>query len=64
MRRPSDREENTAFAESRLQDADIIKEMRDFSGYRMIQEAGSSILSRANQFSGLLLQLLKQINIV
>ncbi len=30
----------------------------------MIQEAGSSILSRANQFSGLLLQLLKQINIV
>lgn len=52
-------EENTASAESQLRDTDIAKEMMDFSNYRIIQEAGSSMLSQANQSSGLILQLLK-----
>lgn len=43
------KEENMQAAESRIRDADIAKEMVDFSGLNIIQQAGQSVLAQANQ---------------
>ena len=41
--------ENTQAAESRLRDADLAKEMVDFSKHAVIEQAAQSMLAQANQ---------------
>lgn len=53
------KEENTAAAESLIRDTDIAKEMVQYSGNNIVQQAGISILSQANQSSQMILQLLQ-----
>lgn len=51
--------ENLQAAESRIRDADISKEMMDFSNLSIIQQAGQSILAQANQSRNAMLALLQ-----
>lgn len=53
------KEENTQAAESRIRDADISKEMMEFSALSIIQQAGQSILAQANQSRNAMLTLLQ-----
>ena len=50
--------ENTAAAESRIRDADIAEEMVQYSNGQILMQAGTSVLSQANQQSQLILSLL------
>ena len=50
--------ENTAAAESRIRDADIAEEMVQYSNGQILMQAGTSMLSQANQQSQLILGLL------
>lgn len=51
--------ENTTAAESRLRDADMAKEMTNFSLVNILQQAGISMLSQANQSTQSVLSLLQ-----
>ena len=42
-------EENTQAAESRLRDADMAKEMLDYSKHNILEQAGQAMLTQANQ---------------
>lgn len=53
------KEENTAAAESLIRDTDIAKEMVKYSGNHIVEQAGISILSQANQSAQMILQLLQ-----
>lgn len=50
--------ENTTEAESRIRDADIAKEMVDYSNSQILMQAGASVLSQANHQSEMILSLL------
>ncbi len=50
--------ENTTAAESRIRDTDIAKEMVEYSNNQILMQAGTSMLSQANQHSQLILSLL------
>lgn len=50
--------ENTTAAESRIRDADIAKEMVEYSNNQILMQAGASMLAQANQHSQMLLSLL------
>lgn len=50
--------ENTTAAESRIRDADIAKEMVEYSNNQILMQAGTSMLAQANQHSQLILSLL------
>lgn len=50
--------ENLQAAESRIRDADISKEMMDFSNLSIIQQAGQAVLAQANQSRNAMLTLL------
>lgn len=50
--------ENLQAAESRIRDADISKEMVDFSNLSIIQQAGQAVLAQANQSRNAMLALL------
>lgn len=50
--------ENTTAAESRIRDADIAKEMVEYSNNQILMQAGTSMLAQANQHSQLILNLL------
>lgn len=50
--------ENTTAAESRIRDADIAKEMVEYSNNQILMQAGTSMLTQANQHSQLILNLL------
>lgn len=52
------KEENTQAAESRIRDADISKEMVEFSNQSIIQQAGQAVLAQANQSRNAMLALL------
>jgi flagellin len=52
-------EENTTAAESRIRDTDIATEMVDYSNNNILEQAGVSVLSQANQSAQLILQLLQ-----
>lgn len=50
--------ENTQSAESKLRDADMAKEMLDYSKHSILEQAGQALLAQANQSSQGVLQLL------
>ena len=50
--------ENTTAAESRVRDTDIAKEMVRYSNNQILMQAGTSVLSQANQHSEMILSLL------
>lgn len=52
------KEENLTSAESRIRDTDVAREMVDFSNNNILQQAGISMLSQANQSNQLALSLL------
>jgi len=52
--------ENLTAAKSRIEDADMALEMSDFVKYSILQQAGTSMLSKANQLPQSVLQLLQQ----
>lgn len=52
------KEENTQAAESRIRDADISKEMVEFSNLSILQQAGQAIMAQARQNAQLALQML------
>lgn len=52
--------ENTTTSESLIRDSDIAEEMVEFSVNRILLQAGTSMLSQANQQSSLLLSLLEE----
>ena len=49
--------ENTTAAESQIRDADIAEEMVGYSNSQILMQAGSSVLSQANQSSQMILSL-------
>ena len=51
--------ENTQAAESRLRDADMAKEMVDYSLTQLLSQAGQSMLAQANQSNQNVLSLLQ-----
>ena len=51
-------EENTQAAESRIRDADISKEMVEFSNLNILQQAGQAVMAQAQQNAQLAMQLL------
>jgi flagellin-like hook-associated protein FlgL len=51
--------ENLTASESRIRDTDIAKEMVEYSNNNILQQAGVSVLSQANQSAQLILQLLQ-----
>ena len=51
--------ENTQAGESRIRDTDMSKEMIEFSKHSILEQAGSSMLSQANQKSQMILSLLQ-----
>jgi flagellin-like hook-associated protein FlgL len=51
--------ENMSSAESVIRDTDIAKEMVDFSNNNILEQAGVSVLSQANQSAQMMLQLLQ-----
>lgn len=51
-------QENTQAAESRLRDSDVALEMMKFFNQNILQQAGTSMLSQANQSNQLALSLL------
>ena len=52
-------EENTQAAESRIRDADIADLMMEYSINNIIMQAGTSMLTQANQSSQSILELLQ-----
>ncbi|MDE6387348.1 MAG: hypothetical protein K2L82_06010 [Lachnospiraceae bacterium] len=52
-------EENTQYAESVIRDADIADEMMEYSINNILSQAGTSMLTQANQQSSTVLQLLQ-----
>lgn len=50
--------ENTTAAESQIRDADIAEEMVGYSNSQILMQAGTSVLSQANQSSQMILSLL------
>lgn len=52
--------ENLTAAKSRIEDVDMALEMSDFVKYNILQQAGMSMLSKANQLPQTVLQLLQQ----
>lgn len=52
------KEENTQAAESRIRDADISKEMVEFSNLNILQQAGQAVMAQAQQNAQLAMQLL------
>lgn len=52
-------EENAQAAESRIRDADMAAEMVNHSKHSILQQAGQSMLSQANQMPNGVLQLLQ-----
>lgn len=51
--------ENLIAAESRIRDADIAKEMMNFTKYLMLTQVGQAVLAQANQIPQGMLQLLR-----
>ena len=51
--------ENLSSAESRIRDTDMAKEMMRFSASQVLQQAGISMLSQANQLPAAILKLLQ-----
>lgn len=51
--------ENLTSAESRIRDADMAKEMTDFTKYNIINQSATAMLAQANQLPQGILQLLK-----
>ena len=51
--------ENTTAAESRIRDTDMAKEMVQYSNLNILSQAGTSMLSQANQKSQMILSLLQ-----
>jgi len=51
--------ENTTAAESRIRDADMAKEMMEFSRQNILEQVTQSMLSQANQSSQGVLSLLQ-----
>lgn len=51
--------ENTTASESRIRDTDIAEEMVAYSNHNILLQAGTSMLSQANQYSELIMQLLR-----
>ncbi|MBQ9504174.1 MAG: hypothetical protein IJU93_04110 [Lachnospiraceae bacterium] len=51
--------ENTTAAESRIRDTDMASEMVRFSNYNVLQQAGQSMLTQANQSRDYILSLLQ-----
>jgi flagellin len=52
-------EENMAAAESRIRDADVAKEMMDFTKLNILNQSSQAMLSQANQLPNAVLQLLR-----
>ncbi len=52
--------ENLTAAKSRIEDADMALEMSEFVKYSILQQAGTAMLSKANQLPQSVLQLLQQ----
>ena len=52
-------EENLTAANSRIQDVDMASEMVNFTKLQVLQQAGTAMLSQANQIPQSVLQLLK-----
>ena len=50
--------ENTTAAESQIRDADIAEEMVGYSNSQILMQAGTSMLTQANQSSHMILSLL------
>ena len=50
--------ENTTAAESQIRDADIAEEMVGYSNSQILMQAGTSMLTQANQSSQMILSLL------
>lgn len=55
----SNAHENTTAAESRIRDTDIAKTMVDYSNQNILEQAGASMLTQANQQPNFILQLLQ-----
>ena len=51
--------ENVQAAESRIRDADLAKEMVEFSKHKMLEQVGESMISQANQSKQGILNLLQ-----
>lgn len=51
--------ENTQAAESRIRDTDMAKESVEYNKHSILQQAGSSVLTQANQSPYGVLQLLQ-----
>ena len=45
---------------SRIEDADMAKEITDYTKYNVLQQAATSVLSQANQIPQMALQLLQK----
>jgi flagellin len=54
---------NMQSSESRIRDADMAKEMMDFTKLNILSQAGNSMLSQANQLPQNVLSLLQQLKI-
>lgn len=52
--------ENLTAAKSRIEDLDMAKEMSEFTKLNILQQAGTSMLSQANQLPQTVLQLLQR----
>jgi flagellin len=52
-------QENLVSAESRIRDVDMAKEMVEFTKSQILQQAGTSMLSQANQAPQSVLSLLR-----
>ena len=53
-------EQNMTSALSRIEDADMAKEITDYTKYNVLQQAATSVLSQANQIPQMALQLLQK----
>lgn len=51
--------ENTALAESRIRDADMAREMMEFTKYNLLLQVAQALMAQANQYPFMLLQLLR-----
>ena len=51
--------ENTTAAESRIRDTDMAKEMVEFTTLNILSQAGTSMISQANQLNSNVLSLLQ-----
>ena len=57
--RTASKKGNTTAAESRIRDADMAKEMMNFTKLNILSQAGNSMLAQANQLPQNVLSLLR-----